>query len=338
MDEASAGNLAGGEEVELGLGDSLGEVLLGDTTSSDGLETLDSLNGDLADGGTLAGDLDGEETSIGVGVVVSKGLGAGVGSGGLGEEAETGGPLDVGNTAEETDKDGSLGVGDAKGSTGEGNDDGVLAVLGNALLTTKVLGGGSVQVAGAGGGNTLEEGLNPLLETGLAGAIGDNGDVGLVVGEVGEGGDRVLVEVGRGRGVDGRVEGGTEAAVESDVVGGIEGDGGRVELGLLLVDAVLDELVELVGYGAARQQQVSTTAISGGKVLSRTGVLGLRDDLGKELGEVGEVLAEEGGLEDDGLAGVVGLQLAAEELGLAGDAEGGSLVGVLCTSPRCANY
>lgn len=71
------------------------------------------------------------------------------------------------------------------------------------------------------------------------------------------------------------------------------------------------------------------------KVLSRTGVLGLGDDLGKELGEVGEVLAEEGGLEDEGLAGVVGLQLAAEELGLADDTEGGSLVGVLYSCPSC---
>lgn len=337
MNETSAGNLAGREEVELGLGDSLGEVLLGDTTSSDSLETLDSLNGDLADGGTLAGDLDGEETSIGVGVVGGEGLGAGVGGGGLGEEAETGGPLDVGGTAEETDEDGSLGLAGAKSSTGEANDDGVLAVLGNALLTTKVLGGGSVQVAGAGGRNTLEEGLNPLLETGLAGTVGDNGNVGLVEGEVGEGGDRVLVEVGRGRGVDGRVEGRTEAVVESDVVGGIEGDGGRVELGLLGVDAVLDELVELVGYGAARQQLSTQPCFVGGKVLSRTGVLGLGDDLGKELGEVGEVLAEEGGLEDEGLAGVVGLQLAAEELGLADDTEGGSLVGVLFT-PQGANY
>ena len=252
MDETSAGNLAGGEEVELGLGDSLGEVLLGDTTSSNSLETLDGLNGDLADGGTLAGDLDGEETSIGVGVVGGEGLGAGVGGGGLGEKAETGGPLDVGGTAEETDEDGSLGLAGAKGNTGETDDDGVLSVLGNALLTTEVLGGSVVQVAGAGGGNTLEEGLNPLLETGLAGTVGDNGNVGLVVGEVGEGSDRVLVQVGRGRGVDGRVEGRAEAVVESDGVGGIEGNGGRVELSLLGVDAVLDELVELVGYGAGK--------------------------------------------------------------------------------------
>lgn len=257
MDETSAGNLAGGEEVELGLGDSLGEVLLGDTTSGDGLKTLDGLDGDLADGLTLAGDLDGEETSIGVGVVGGESLGAGVGGGGLGEKAETGGPLDVGGTAEETDEDGSLGLVGAKGGTGETDDDGVLAVLGDALLTTKVLGGGGVQVAGAGGGNTLEEGLNPLLETGLAGTIGDNGNVGLVVGNVGEGGDGVLVEVGRGRGVDGRVEGRTEAVVESDVVGGIEGDGGRVDPSLLVVDAVLDKLVELVGYRAGGQQLVN---------------------------------------------------------------------------------
>lgn len=60
-----------------------------------------------------------------------------------------------------------------------------------------------------------------------------------------------------------------------------------------------------------------------------TGVAGLRDDLGEKLGEVGDILAKEGGFENEGLAGVIRVQLTTEELGLSRDAEGGSLVRVL---------
>ena len=60
-----------------------------------------------------------------------------------------------------------------------------------------------------------------------------------------------------------------------------------------------------------------------------TGVAGLRDDLGEKLGEVGNILAKEGGLENKSLTGVVRVQLATEELGLSRDAEGGTLVRVL---------
>ena len=63
--------------------------------------------------------------------------------------------------------------------------------------------------------------------------------------------------------------------------------------------------------------------------MSRTRILGLRDNLGKELGEVGQVLAEEAGLQNEGLPGVVRGQLASQELGLSCDSEGGSFCGVL---------
>ncbi len=49
---------------------------------------------------------------------------------------------------------------------------------------------------------------------------------------------------------------------------------------------------------------------------SLTGVLGVRDNLAEQLGEVWEVVAEELGLDDEGLAGVVGEQLTSEELRL----------------------
>jgi hypothetical protein len=63
--------------------------------------------------------------------------------------------------------------------------------------------------------------------------------------------------------------------------------------------------------------------------MQRTGVPGLREHLAEKLHEVGEIFAEEVGLQHEGFPGVVGTQLAAEELGLAGDAESGALLGVL---------
>lgn len=49
---------------------------------------------------------------------------------------------------------------------------------------------------------------------------------------------------------------------------------------------------------------------------SLTSVLGVGDNLAEKLGEVWQVVAEELGLNDEGLAGVVGKQLASEELRL----------------------
>lgn len=67
----------------------------------------------------------------------------------------------------------------------------------------------------------------------------------------------------------------------------------------------------------------------GRKESRHTGEAGLRDDLGEKLGEVGKVLAKEAGFENEGLAGVVRVQLATEEFSLSRDAEGRSLVRVL---------
>jgi len=55
----------------------------------------------------------------------------------------------------------------------------------------------------------------------------------------------------------------------------------------------------------------------------------LREDLSKELGEVGEILSEEAGLENESLSGVVGVQLAAEEFGFSCDPESRALGSVL---------
>lgn len=244
VDDANTANLAAGKESELGLGNSLDQNLLGDTALSNALERLDGSLGSLLDGRGLAVDLDGEETSIRVGVV--GGLGLGTGGGSLGQEGEAGRPLDGGLAAEETGKDGSLGAAGTEGGTGESDNNRVLADGGDALLTTVVLGGDVVEGAGALGRDGLEEGLDPLLEAVLAGTVGDNGDVGLGVGSGGKVGNGLLVQVGVDGCAWGGIERGTEARVESDGVGGIEGNGGGVHLGLLLVNDILDLLVELV--------------------------------------------------------------------------------------------
>lgn len=57
--------------------------------------------------------------------------------------------------------------------------------------------------------------------------------------------------------------------------------------------------------------------------LTAEGCLG--DNLAKKLGKVRQVFAEEVGLDNKGLARVVGIQLAAEKFGLASDTEGGAL-------------
>lgn len=62
---------------------------------------------------------------------------------------------------------------------------------------------------------------------------------------------------------------------------------------------------------------------------SLTGILGLRNNLGQQLGEVGQILAEEAGLEDQGLSGVRRVQLATKEFGFAGDTESRSSLGIL---------
>lgn len=47
-----------------------------------------------------------------------------------------------------------------------------------------------------------------------------------------------------------------------------------------------------------------------------TGVLGLRDDLSQQLSKVGDILAQEAGLKNEGLSGVVCVQLTSEKFAL----------------------
>lgn len=249
--DSSASQLVGGQKVELGLGDGLGQDLGGDTRLSNALDSLDSLLSALAHcrGGT--GDLDGQETGIGVGEVLSLDGSTLGGSGSLGEEAEAGRPLDAGLTAEQGGEDGSLGLVGMQVGAGECDDQGVGAGKRRALLTTVVLGSLGVQLETAGrrGWDVLEEGLNPLGQVGLGGTVGNDRDVGLGVDGLGEGSDGVLGQVRAKRCGAGRVEGGAETLVEGDSMRGVEGLGQGVVslLGLLEVQDRLDLLVELVG-------------------------------------------------------------------------------------------
>ena len=61
----------------------------------------------------------------------------------------------------------------------------------------------------------------------------------------------------------------------------------------------------------------------------RTLVLGLAGDLAEELDEVGQVIAEELGLEDEVLARVVGGQGSSQKLGFADNAQRGPSLGGL---------
>lgn len=90
---------------------------------------------------------------------------------------------------------------------------------------------------------------DPLGESLGGSAIGDNGDVGLGVDNVGEAGDVLLVQVLLEGGRGGRVQRRAETRVEGDGVGVVEGESGDVgvESSLLETENTLDFLVELVG-------------------------------------------------------------------------------------------
>lgn len=329
------------ESVELGVRNSLCDVLLGDGAAGNALEGLDGLLGSLADRGSLAGELDGQKTGIRVSHVGSLDGKTRQAGGGLGQQAEARSPLDGRLAAEERGEDGKLGLGASDVSAREGNDHRVAGGMAGALLTTEVLGGlGLERLAALGRGGQLTEELTGPARQGLGrSAVSDEGNVGLGVDNVREAGNVLLVHVllvgGRGR----RVEGGTETRVESDRVGVVQSDGGSIggESGLLEAENALNFLVELVGWEtrALATCEVNLSDQFLGHCLGLpadymlTGVLGHGDDLGKELGEVREVGAEEAGGEDEAFAGVSSVQLATEELGLAGKAEGSAALRAL---------
>ena len=174
----------------------------------------------------------------------------------LRKQREAGRPLDARLAAEQGSEDLELGlVGAGPGGEGrgafKGEDHGVAAVVRDAFLAAVVLGRRAVDGGEAfrrGRGAVGEELLDPVAEVFVRGAVGDDGNVGLGVGGAGKGLEAVGGEVsGQGRG-RGRVQGCTEATVEGEAVGGVEGEGlGRGEEGFLRVfDGGEDFFVEFV--------------------------------------------------------------------------------------------
>jgi hypothetical protein len=251
VDKTSPAGLAQRKKVKPGLGDSLDNVLLSHATISNALEGLDRLPRSRPDVRCRAADLDGEKASIGVGKVGSLGVGTRGRGSRLREEAEAGGPLDVGLAAEQADENSNLRLASTEGGAGKADYNGVAAKLGNSGLTAVILGRRLGELLLGLSRDLLKEGLDPLAEGRLARAISHHRDVGLGVSSLGVCRDIRLVKVGSDRSVRSRVEGIAKAIVEGDGVSGIEGDGGSVDIALLVANKSLNLLAELVSYKTA---------------------------------------------------------------------------------------
>lgn len=297
-------------------------MLAGDLAGSNLLDGVNGSLGSLSNGLGRAGDGGVQKTSVGVDGTGGLDLGGGSGLG-LAEDGEAGGPLDGGLATEQGAEDSNLGLVELAGEgagAGEGNDEGVAAVVSEALLTAVVLGllAALAELLEGRGRDVVEELANPLGELAVVGAVGDNGEVGLCVCALGKVLDGLGVEVlgvGGGRGRGGRV---AEAAVEGEAVGRVDGhlDGAADEALVGEVDQGEDLLV--VDVGCAESAGIGRGCRWGG---GRTLVLCLAGDLAEELDKVGQVVAEELCLEDEVLARVVGGQGSSQQLGFADDAQ-----------------
>lgn len=253
--ETGLEGLDGLQSAELGEGNGLLDVLGGDLTSGNLLEGVD----DVLAGGTnlvgLAGQGDGEQTSIGVGVVLGRDTDLVEALGGLRQKREAGGPLDGRLAAQKSSQNGSLGLvarGAEGAGAGEGDHNSVADLGGNVLLAAEVLGShGRQDIVLAGGiasGGVLEELTNPLGELSGVGTASDKSNVGLGVGTLGELGQSIAGDVLlEGRSLGGG-DGGTQTAVESNAVGSINSNGLRVGVDslLLVLKEGADNLVQLV--------------------------------------------------------------------------------------------
>lgn len=239
------------QNVELGVGNGLGNVILADAAIGNALQGLASLLSTLTDRGSVAGQLNGQQTSIRVSQVRGRDGETRGSSSGLGEEAEARGPLDGRLSTKKSSQDGNLRLGASSIGSRESNDHSIATRMASSLLTAVVLGSLSLKGLAALGGsrNILEELANPVGQGISGGTIGNNSDVGLGVDNVGVAGNvlfvQVLLDGRRGRGVDGS----TEAVVEGNGMGVVEGESSNVgiEGGLLEVENSFDVFVELVG-------------------------------------------------------------------------------------------
>lgn len=244
VDQAVAGSnhtvasqLVGRQEVEFGLGNSLGQDLLCDAGLGNTLQGLDSLLGARLDCLRRTGDLNGQETSVGVSKVLGHNSGARRGSRSLGKKAETRRPLNAGLATEQGGQDSNVGLIGGEIEPGETNDQSVGASQRSSLLAAVVLGGLDEQLVRAGGRSwhVPEEGIDPLGQAALGCAVGDDRDVGLSVDGRRELGNGVLAQVGAERGRAGGVDGGAQALVKGNSVGVVKGLGEGVMGKLVLL-------------------------------------------------------------------------------------------------------
>lgn len=235
VDQAGAGGLEAGlesldglESTELGQSGGLLDVLTSNLASGGLLEGVDDAFTGSANLVGLAGQSDSEKTGVRVSEVLGGNVELGEAVGGLRQERETGGPFDGGFAAQQGGQDGSLGLEASSAEcagTGERNHNGVAGLGRDTLLTTEVLGrlgGLYLELAGGTAGReVLEELAHPLGDVGGAGTSGNESNVRLGIGILGELGQGIGRQVFLVWGAQGRGDGGAQAAVESDAVSGI---------------------------------------------------------------------------------------------------------------------
>lgn len=239
VDEAGTGVLNSCGDVLavlklLELGSSLGllEELLGNITSSDLLDELDSGLGSLRNVFRVAGDGSVQETGIGVDGAGGLDLGSGR-SLCVAEQREAGGPLDAGLSTEQRSEDSNLRLvelaGEGAGSR-ESNDESVGLGVSDALLSSVVLGllGAGCERLDGRIPNVTEEFVCPLVQLTVLGSVSHEGKVGLGVCDLGEPLDRVGLEVLSVRVRRGGSGGVAETAVEGEAVSRVDGHLERV--------------------------------------------------------------------------------------------------------------
>lgn len=249
LEDARSTELSLLKGVELGVGNSLGDVLLAHRAIRDALERLSGVLGGLANSGGRASKLNSQQAGVGVSEVGGRDGEASRPGGGLGEQAEARSPLDRGLATQQSSEDGNLGLRAVAVGAGEGDDHGVATSVVRPLLAAVVLGRLNLEGLAAlrAGRDVLEELANPLGQGVGRRTVGDDSNVGLGVDDVGVASNVLLVQVLLGS-RQRRVYGGAEAGVEGDGVGVVEGQSGHigVESSLLEVQDTLNILVELV--------------------------------------------------------------------------------------------
>lgn len=124
--------------------------------------------------------------------------------------------------------------------------------MAGSLLTTKVLGGLSLEglSAASGSRNALEELVDPLGQGLRTGAIGDNSNVRLRVDDVGKASNVLLVDVLVEGGGRRGIQGGTETRVEGHGVSAVQSKAGNIGVNssLLVGQDSFNLLVEFVSW------------------------------------------------------------------------------------------